>query len=182
MQTLDIITIVVAVVLALLGLGLGFGKTLRFFTRGIFGIVISVFVCFTFGGMIKGIPAVAEFISSLNQKLGEAWSFLQTIHLESVLFYVILFFVVQIVRIILVRFVCAVFEIDVLPMRLINKLLGMVLMVAAVFLLTLLVLAVFRMVEDTSFVQDILEKIDGTFLGKLYENNPVKFVVETSAA
>ena len=182
MQTLDIITIVVAVVLALLGLGLGFGKTLRFFTRGIFGIVISVFVCFTFGGMIKGIPAVAEFISSLNQKLGEAWSFLQTIHLESVLFYVLLFFVVQIVRIILVRFVCAVFEIDVLPMRLINKLLGMVLMVAAVFLLTPLVLAVFRMVEDTSFVQDILQKIDGTFLGKLYENNPVKFVVETPAA
>ena len=54
--------------------------------------------------------------------------------------------------------------------------------VAAVFLLTLLVLAVFRMVEDTSFVQDILQKIDGTFLGKLYENNPVKFVVETPAA
>ena len=107
---------------------------------------------------------------------------MQTIHLESVLFYVILFFVVQIVRIILVRFVCAVFEIDVLPMRLINKVLGMVLMVAAVFLLTLLVLAVFRMVEDTSFVQDILQKIDGTFLGKLYENNPVKFVVETPAA
>ena len=36
------------------------------------------------------------------------------------------------------------------------------------------------MIEDTSFVQGILEKIDGTFLGKLYESNPVKFVVETA--
>ena len=179
-MSLDTITIIVAVALGLLGLCVGFGRTLRFFTKGIFGIVISVFVCFTFGGMIKGIPAVAEFISSLNEKLGNAWSFLQIIHLETVLFYVILFFVVQLVRVIIVHFVCAVFEADVLPMRLINKLLGMVLMVAAVFLLTLLVLAVFRMIEDTSFVQGILEKIDGTFLGKLYESNPVKFVVETA--
>ena len=178
-MSLDTITIIVAVALGILGLCVGFGKTLRFFTKGIFGIIISVFVCFTFGGMIKGIPAVAELISSLNEKLGNAWGFLQTIHLETVLFYVILFFVV-LVRVLLVHFVCAIFEADVLPMRLINKLLGMVLMVAAVFLLTLLVLAVFRMVEDTSFVQGILEKIDGTFLGKLYESNPVKFVVETA--
>ena len=182
MGALDAITILVAIAFAGLGLLMGFARTLRFFTKGIFGFILSIFICATFGGMIAGIPAVARLVERINAALTNAWSFLGKIRLETIIYYILLFFVVQIVRIILVRFVCAVFEIDVLPMRLINKLLGMVLMVAAVFLLTLLVLAVFRMVEDTSFVQDILQKIDGTFLGKLYENNPVKFVVETPAA
>ncbi len=182
MQTLDVITVIAAIVLALLGLLLGFGKTLRFFTKGIFGVVLSVFVCATFGGMIAGIPAVAEWIGLLNTKLGESWSFLETIHLATVIYYVVLFFAVQIVRIIIVKCVAGVFEADILPMRIVNKLLGMALMVAAVLLLTLLVLAVFRIVEDTAFVQNILAKINGTFLGTLYENNPVKFVVDTGTA
>ena len=182
MQTLDVITVIAAIVLALLGLLLGFGKTLRFFTKGIFGVVLSVFVCATFGGMIAGIPAVAEWIGLLNTKLGESWSFLETIHLATVIYYVVLFFAVQIVRIIIVKCVAGVFEADILPMRIVNKLLGMALMVAAVLLLTLLVLAVFRIVEDTAFVQNILAKINGTFLGTLYENNPVKFVVESGTA
>lgn len=182
MQTLDVITVIAAIVLALLGLLLGFGKTLRFFTKGIFGVVLSVFVCATFGGMIAGIPAVAEWIGLLNTKLGESWSFLETIHLATVIYYVVLFFAVQIVRIIIVKCVAGVFEANILPMRIVNKLLGMALMVAAVLLLTLLVLAVFRIVEDTAFVQNILAKINGTFLGTLYENNPVKFVVDTGTA
>ena len=182
MQTLDVITVIAAIVLALLGLLLGFGKTLRFFTKGIFGVVLSVFVCATFGGMIAGIPAVAEWIGLLNTKLGESWSFLETIHLATVIYYVVLFFAVQIVRIIIVKCVAGVFEADILPMRIVNKLLGMALMVAAVLLLTLLVLAVFRIVEDTAFVQNILAKINGTFLGTLYENTPVKFVVDTGTA
>ena len=79
------VTAIVAIVLALLGLLFGFGKTLRFFTRGLFGVIISVFVCFTFGGMIAGIPAVSEWIGMLDAKLGEAWGFLQVIHLANVL-------------------------------------------------------------------------------------------------
>lgn len=174
--------IIIAVALAVLGIALGFGKTLKFFTKGIFGIIISVFVCATFGGMIAGIPAVAEWIASVNAKMGEGWSFLATIHLGTIIYYVVLFFVVQILRIIIVKCVAGVFEINVLPMRIVNKLLGMVLMVAAILLLTLLVLALFRIGEDTSFVQGILQKIDGTFLGTLYYNNPVKFVVDTGTA
>ncbi len=176
------VTAIVAIVLALLGLLFGFGKTLRFFTRGLFGVIISVFVCFTFGGMIAGIPAVSEWIGMLDAKLGEAWGFLQVIHLANVLYYVVLFFVVQLLRILVVKCIAGIFEVDVLPMRIVNKVLGMVLTVAAVFLLTLLVLAVFRVAEDTAFVQNILAKIDGTFLGSLYENNPVKFVADQGGA
>lgn len=175
MTSIDAVTLVVAILIALIGLIAGFGRTLRFFTKGIFGIVISVFVCATFGGMIAGIPAVSEWIASLNAKMGEAWGFLATIHLATVVYYVVLFFAVQIVRILIVRCIGGVFEIDVLPMRIVNKVLGMVLAVAAVLLLLLLVFAIFRAFDGTSFVQDLERSLEGSFLGTLYEGNPVKF-------
>ncbi len=175
MTSIDAVTLVVAILIALIGLIAGFGRTLRFFTKGIFGIVISVFVCATFGGMIAGIPAVSEWIASLNAKMGEGWSFLATIHLATVVYYVVLFFAVQIVRILIVRCIGGVFEIDVLPMRIVNKVLGMVLAVAAVLLLLLLVFAIFRAFDGTAFVQDLERSLEGSFLGTLYEGNPVKF-------
>ena len=57
MTTLDWATLIVAILLAVVGLFAGFGRTLRFFTKGIFGIIISVFVCATFGGMIAHLSA-----------------------------------------------------------------------------------------------------------------------------
>ena len=173
MNGIDAATLIVAIVLAGLGLAVGFGRTLKFFTRGIFGFIISVFVCATFGGMIQGIPVVQIWLTSLNQSMG---GFLQTIHLESIVFYVVFFLVVQVVRILAVKLIAGLFSADILPVRIVNRLLGMVLMVAAVFLLLLLVFAVFRVLQDTSFVQNILDSLNGTFLGKIYENNPVKFV------
>lgn len=173
MNGIDAATLIVAIVLAGLGLAVGFGRTLKFFTRGIFGFIISVFVCATFGGMIQGVPAVQNWLTSLNQSMG---GFLQTIHLETIVFYVVFFLVVQVVRILAVKLIAGLFSADILPVRIVNRLLGMVLMVAAVFLLLLLVFAVFRVLQDTSFVQNILDSLNGTFLGKIYENNPVKFV------
>ena len=173
MNGIDAATLIVAIVLAGLGLAVGFGRTLKFFTRGIFGFIISVFVCATFGGMIQGIPAVQNRLTSLNQSMG---GFLQTIHLETIVFYVVFFLVVPVVRIFAVKLIAGLFSADILPVRIVNRLLGMVLMVAAVFLLLLLVFAVFRVLQDTSFVQNILDSLNGTFLGKIYENNPVKFV------
>ena len=37
---------------AVLGLLLGFGRGLRFFTKGIFGFIISVIFCYFLGGLI----------------------------------------------------------------------------------------------------------------------------------
>lgn len=176
MNEIDSITLIVAIVLAGLGLALGFGRTLRFFTKGIFGFILSVFICASFGGMIAGIPAVAEWIGGLNTKLGESWSFLGTIHLATVIYYIVLFFVVQIVRIIAVKLIAGLFSADVLPMRIINRVLGMLLMVAAVLLLVLLVFAVMAIFGQTQGVIDFVNKIDGTFLGTLYANNPIKFI------
>lgn len=170
MGTIDAVTIIVAVLLAALGLVLGFGRTLKFFTKGIFGIILSIFVCVTFGGMIQGIPTVADWLAGLNASLGEAWSFFETIHFATVIFYIVFFVVVQIVRILVVKFVAGIFSIDVLPMRIINRILGMALMVAAVLLLTLLVFALIQ-----AFGGDISASLEGSFLGTLYQNNPVRF-------
>ena len=176
MSALDSITIIVAVLLAVLGLCLGFGRTLRFFAKGLFGVVISVFVCATFGGMIAGISAVAEWISGLNARLGEAWGFLETIRFATVVYYILLFLAVQIVRIIVVKCVVRIFSSQALPVRILNRALGAALAVAAVLLLLLLVFALFRVFEDTAFVQDILSQMEGSFLASLYANNPVKFI------
>lgn len=175
MTTLDWATLIVAILLAVVGLFAGFGRTLRFFTKGIFGIIISVFVCATFGGMIAGIPAVNGWIASLNEKLGQAWSFFGTIRLATVLYYVVLFFVVQLLRIIVVKCVAGLFEADVLPVRILNKVLGAALAVAAVLLLVLLVFAVIGAFDGTSFVQGFEDALNGSFLGRLYGSNPVKF-------
>ena len=182
MTTIDAMTILFAVLLAGLGLALGFARTLRFFTKGIFGFILSIFICATFGGMIAGIPAVAGLIERLNASLTNAWSFLGKIRLETVIYYILLFFAVQIVRILIVKFLGGIFSSGNVVMRTINRVLGMLLMVAAVLLLTLLVFGIFRIFENTGFVQDLTAKIDGTFLGVLYENNPVRFVTETAAS
>lgn len=170
MGAIDAITLIAAIALAMLGFAVGFGRVLKFFTKGVFGVIISVFFCATFGGMIQGIGPVGQWLDSLNTWLGSAWEFLETIHLATIIYYIILFCVMQVLRILIVKFLVAVFESELLVIRIVNKILGAVLLVAVVFLLTLLVLACVPL-----FGGDLSAALDGTFLGILYENNPVQF-------
>ncbi len=167
MTTIDSVTLLVAILLAVFGAALGFGRTLRIFTKGIFGIIISVFLCVTFGGMIAGIPAVADWIA----ELGNGWGVLAT-----VLYYIVLFFVMTLLRILVVRLIGTAFAAPVLPVRILNRVLGAVMAVGGTLLFVLLVFGVLRIFGETSFVQDLASKMEGSFLGLLYENNPVKFV------
>ena len=173
MNSIDSITIIVAVAVGALGLLLGFGRSLRFFTRGIFGIIISVFVVFTFGGMIKSIPAIGEMVANGDAYFENLWSFLGYLHLGNVIYYVALFFIVQIVRMIIVRCVKGVFELENPVSKVLNRVLGMVFTVGAVLLLLLLVFAIFKHFETSEFMIDLLDKLENTFLLKLYQHNPV---------
>lgn len=173
MNATDSITLIVAIVLAGLGLVVGFARTLRFFTHGIFGVILSVFVCATFGGMIQGIGPVQEWFTKLNDAMP---GFLQTIHAATIIYYILLFLIVQILRVLIVRLLAGAFSAPAAPVRVINRILGMVLMVAAVLLLVLLVFAVIAIFGDKAGVIDFVSKLDGTFLGTLYEHNPVQFV------
>lgn len=180
LTTLNAVTVLAAIGLAGLGLAFGFARTLRFFTGGIFGFVLSVLFCATFGGMIAGIPAVSSWLARVNGAMADVWSFLGKLHLEKILYYVVLFFAVQLVRILLVKAIAGIFSLSNPAVRAANRVLGMVLTVAAVFLLVLLFFGVLKIFEATSFAQDILAKIEGSFLGMLYENNPVKFVEDAA--
>lgn len=176
MTALNSVTVLIAAVLAVFGAALGFGRTLRFFTKGLFGIIISVFLCATFGGMIAGIPAVADWIAQLNGKLGDVWGFLETIRLATVIYYIVLFFVMTLLRILIVRLIGTAFSAPVLPVRILNRVFGAVLAVGGTLLFVLFVFAVLRIFGETSFVQGIASELEGSFLGLLYENNPVRFV------
>ena len=174
-MVVDAITIVVAILLAGLGVYVGFGRTLRFFVNGIFGTIISIVFCVAFGGMIASIGPIAEGISWLNNWLGGVWDFFATIRLATIIYYVVLFLLVQLLRKLIVLLLEKLFSMDLLAMRILNGALGAVLMVVAVFILLLLVLAIFELFGTSAFVQDMLVKLDGTFIKTLYLNNPIDF-------
>lgn len=181
-MVIDAITIIVAIVLAGLGMMVGFGRTLRFFTDGVFGFIISIVFCFAFGGLIASIGPIAEGISWLNRWLGGIWSFFSTIRLATIIYYVVLFLLVQLLRSLIVFALEKLFSIDILVMRILNSILGAILMVVVVLILLLLVFAIFEWFESTAFVQDMLVKLDGTFLKTLYLNNPIDFTQIFAAA
>ena len=173
MGTTDAIILIVALALALLGFLVGFASTLRFFTHGVFGWIISVFMCATLGGMVQGAAPVQNWLAELNASMG---GFLQTIHAATIVFYFVFFLVLQLVRVLVVRLVAGIFSSPAAPVRFINRILGMLLMVGAVFLLVLLVLAIIAVFGNTQGAMDLVAKMDGTFLGTLYEHNPIRFV------
>lgn len=173
MQVVDIVFIALGVGLLLIGYIRGFGKSLKTFTGGVIGIIISVFVCAAFGGMVLGIPQMTEWVGQLNEILADKWEFLGKIQAGVIIFYAAMFLAVQLVRIIIVKVICKIFEADNTVMKAINKALGLVFAPAIGFAFLLLALAVIKLFGDAEPIQRLLEKIDGSILLKLYEINPI---------
>lgn len=177
MHIIDIVTIAAAIVFLLIGFVSGFGRSLRHFTNGIVGVIISVFVCAALGGMVLGIDVVTGWIEQLNAFFASKAEFLGKIQLGVIIFYAVMFFAVQILRVIVVKVIAGIFETDNSVMRVINKSLGMIFVPTTVLVTLLLVFAVFNLFEDTAFIGNLLQKMEGTFLMKLYEVNPIIFHV-----
>lgn len=159
------------------GLAFGFGKGLKFFTKGIFGIIISIFICYCLGGLILQLGFVQELLNKFVQALegkGGFCDFLLKIHIEIVVYYILLFIVVQIVRIIIVAIIKNVVEIDNIVFRLVNKILGMALFFGVFVLLALFIFQLVNWVGGQS-AQDMAEWLTGSVfkLDKLFENNPL---------
>ena len=180
MITADWIALAVIAGVAVIGALIGFGKGLKFFTSGIFGIVFSVFLCYILGGLIYGIP----FVQDLLNKFASLWEnvhFLTVIHLEIIVYYILLFIVFQILRIIIVKILKGVFEAKFIVIRIINKVLGAVLLVGILVLLTLLVFQLVSWVGgDTAIQLDEMLSESG-FLGGLYRNNPLWALVNVGS-
>ncbi len=167
---------------ALLGLIFGFGKGLRFFTKGFFGFLISIFFCYCLGGLIIKISFVQNLLNMLVEAVTDKGTFcdiLLAIRIDIIVYYVTLFIIVQILRIIIVSIISRVFEIENVFLKVINKVFGMVLFVGVLIVLTMIAFQIICLIGGTTEA-GFIEKISGSKL-KLdwfYENNPLTEIIE----
>ncbi|MBR1624199.1 MAG: hypothetical protein IJ676_00495 [Clostridia bacterium] len=186
---MDLYSIIIIVAFALsvvLGFLLGFGRTLSFLTKGIVGVILSIFFCITFGGMIAKIGFVSNLIQKGNDYFGQFAQILAKLNVATWIYYVILFFIAQIIRIIIVRIIKAIFqpknkESKVYGVRsLINRILGALLFGAFCVLVVYLVMAVLALLTDVEGVHNLLETLGArkfSFFLKMYEHNPIDLSV-----
>ena len=182
MDIYSIIIIAAFGISVVLGFLFGFGKTLTFLTKGIIGAIISIVVCAMFGGVIANIPFVADLIVKGNEYFGSKAQILATLHVATIVYYIILFFIVTIIRIIIVRIIRSIFEsgkgkegdgFNVMGM--INRILGVILFGAFCVLFVYLIMAVLALLTDVESIRTFLETSEqnGTFFYKMYSHNPI---------
>ena len=183
MPFIDILIIGLTIVFCIFGMLFGFGKGLKFFTGGILGVIISIFICYALGGVIIRISFVQNWLNNFREMLaGKHNTFcdiLNTIHIDIVLYYVILFIAVTIIRIIIVRLIKSFVEIENIVLIAINKILGIVLFVGAFIMMVLLVFWVISLIGGSTaekFVQTVSQSKIG--LNRLYENNPFMTIIK----
>lgn len=154
--------VAVGVVLVSLALGtlIGFGRGLKFFTSGIFGFIIGVVVCALVGTVFLDVPFVADLLAKLRGTW-EGIDFLNTVHMDVIIYYVIMFVVVQLLRIILVLIIKAIFESDNTVIKIINRTLGAVLFLVIGVCIALLALKIVGWVGGTT-AEDLHNSLCGS--------------------
>lgn len=160
----------------IIGMFMGFHKQLNFLTGGIFGVIISIVVCFMIGGTLQTLEFSQKLIAFVNEKSAEAWSFLQYLKLGYVAFYLVLFAIVQIARAILMSIIKSIASKDNGVIKFVDKSLGLIFGAAFFCAVILLLLAGVKMIENSSFGQTIMTYINDSYLKVIYENNPINFV------
>ena len=179
----DWIALGIIILFAIIGLLVGFGRGLRFFTKGFFGFIISVFVCYSLGGFIIHIGFVDNLLTSFRGLFEgkEAWYFklLLTIRIDIIVYYIVLFIVVQILRVIIVKIISSVFEIQNVFLKIINRIFGMVLFLCVLVLIAMIVFQIIYWIGGNTAL-NFVAKISGSAL-KLdwfYEHNPLIELIE----
>jgi len=171
---LNLILIAVLIIIAIAGSTLGFGKSLKFTTSGIAGIIISIVFILFFGMGLLATPAINNLVARGNEFFREVWSFLGVIRLATVLYFIALFAVIQIIRIIIVQIIKRITEIDKRGIKVVNKILGAVYLTVFVFFLFLLILATIAFFEGL-VNGSLLGSIEGSWIYVLYRNNFIVF-------
>lgn len=182
MVTADWVILIGALVFLVLGWLVGFGKGLKFFTKGIFGIIISVFFCYVFGGMILKLSFIQKildaFIGAITDK-GSFCDFLINIHIDIILYYIVLFIVAQLVRLVIVLILGSVVEIDNVVMKIINRTLGLIFFFGVFFILTLFAFQIVAWIGGDTAEDFVAHLSRGKLgLGSLYNHNPLLAIVE----
>lgn len=125
-----------------LGALLGFGRVFKFFTTGIFGIIISIVVCFLIGAAFQGAaePLLNKLANAITANENWFCQFLCKINIQVVLYYVIMFAVVWVLRYIIVKIIKAVSESENKIIKVLNRLFGALLFLGMLLLVGFLII------------------------------------------
>ena len=186
MLVADYIAIGALVVFALLGFLVGFGKGLKFFTSGIFGVIISVFVTYLLFGLVYDLSFVKELLDKFNNWLreqGDVGTFFADIYTDRIVLAVAIFIIVQIVRVIIVKIIKSIVEIDNVVFKIINKTLGLVFFVAVLAALVLIVFQIIAWIGGET-AQNFANQLKDSVIGLdwLFENNPLNSIFRATGA
>lgn len=171
------------VLFAALGIIAGFGGALKFFTSGIFGVVISVVVCYFLYGIVVNWQITQDllqkFIGVLQNADNGFCNFLVKIHVETIVTVVVMFLIIQIVRIIIVQIIKHIAEINNGVIKAINKTLGLVIMLAVGVMLLLIVFQIVNWIGGAT-ADNFAADLDGSLLklDKVFERNPLNSMIE----
>lgn len=169
----DWIMLGVIAVVIILGLVAGFSGGLKFFTGGIFGIIISVIVTYFLLGVVNSWGFVNDLMDKLNGAMGLGEGISNAI--DQIIIAVVLFIVVQILRIIIVKILAGLFEINNVFFKVINRILGIAVMSAVAVIVGLLVFQIIYWVGGNT-ASSVTSALDGSVFGLdwLYANNPLR--------
>lgn len=182
----DWVVIGLTALFTICGMLFGFGKGLKIFTGGIFGIIISVVVCYALGGLIYHIGFVQKALDGVRNAIAKNGNgfckFLLKIQIDIIIYYVALFIVVSILRIILVRIIKSIVEIDNMFVIVLNKTLGVIFFVGVLFFALLFVFWIIALIKGAN-VADFPSLTESKIkLDWLYEHNPFTTIVKVIKA
>lgn len=183
MITADVIVLAVLAACVILGAGLGFGKVLRFITGGIIGKIISLVICYFLFGVVLHFGFVQDLLLKFTTALSDngSWicNLLLSIRIDLIVFAIALFIVVQILRKIVVYIIANVMEINNKAVSVINRILGIALLLAFNIMLMLIAFQIIAWISGTdgAFYTNLEGSVFG--LDKLFVNNPLNSVFES---
>lgn len=172
----DFITLGIFVLVGFAGAVAGFGRTLKAVTSGFFGVVVSLVVTYFLFGLVLKIGFVQNLVSSLVLALENSkapiCALLLTIRIDMILVGVVLFILVQLLRKLVVYILKKVFEAKNPVSGVFNKVLGVILSVAVLFIIVLVAFQIVYWITKEGAFYNFLK---GSFfrLDKLYVNNPL---------
>jgi len=186
MQTVDWVSAGIVLLALLIGLMLGFGKLLKIFTSGIFGIIISLILTYFFIGVVASWGFVQElmgrFVAAMESSSNGFVKFLLNIGIERVVLAIGLFCVFQLLRILIVAIVKGFVEIDNALLSAINRIFGMLFMAGIVIIVALLIFHVADLIGGST-EESLRTYLTGAFhLEWVFDHNPLKYIYTRAAA
>lgn len=180
----DGIILGLAVLFLALGVITGFGKGLEIISKGIFGKIFSLVMCYFFIGLVIKIPAISGLMESfvtMLQENGEWWAnILLTIRVDIIAVVIIMLVVITFLRILVVQLVKNIFESDNIVMEILNKTLGAILFLILFCALALIVFQIIYWVGGET-ATNFANGLDGSFMGldAVFYGNPINALVDT---